>query len=187
MRLAHLVPAAPELPIWLFERNGPIRLFSSRVALARFLGHANLVHHPLVSGFRSIRRTPFSPVGWVEVEHTWIARQGDTCLTSEDLVPLLPEREPSLRQRLSWQPEHLRRRGPVPHTGRIHRYSSYLRAPRTQQLLRDVNFSTHEEAGVPPIRARLGHRPTRWDDRTRSTVDNRNWKHQRRTQWKERP
>jgi hypothetical protein len=96
----------------------------------------------------------------------------------DDLAPWFP---PVRRRKV--RPENIARHriDPVPRTGRWGR-SVYFRQPRTLAALREAASCDDTEAPVRATR-RVHMLPTAWDDRDRNPE--RNWKSQRRTQWKE--
>jgi hypothetical protein len=181
MHVFHLVAPAPEMSVWLFENNGPTRVFCSRLALAQWLGRADL--RQLAATLRSVRQVA-NVCAPLIIEHRWMARQGDATLTADDLLPLLPHRR-ILRGRLGPDDAGYRCQSVPNISSRPGRYRSLLRAPRTLGLLREAGFARHEpDENVPAVRARLRERPTAWDDQIRSDVNRRNWKHRRAHQWK---
>lgn len=80
------------------------------------------------------------------------------------------------------------RRGPVPkiHKRRYHR-GSYCRYMRNQQERRENDFLNYDEDALEyGIKTRNARKnlANPWDDFVRADTYNRNWKRQRKTQWK---
>ena len=95
---------------------------------------------------------------------------------------------PSVRWRCTWKrlakPEHFRCM-PVPHTSSAGNYGSWYRSPRTTQERR-ANAAIEVDPDLIEwnIRPRRRGReiPSDWDDICRNTE--KNWKRNRRTQWR---
>lgn len=70
---------------------------------------------------------------------------------------------------------------PVPGTGKGRGGCGYYRHMRTLQILKVLQVVDREE---PPVRAKVRHAPTAWDDVRRSDRYNNSWKRYRKTQYK---
>jgi hypothetical protein len=78
---------------------------------------------------------------------------------------------------------------PIPYTGR-RGYSSCYRHIYTTQEHRENDFLRYDEDAQeynikPRARRTMKNLPNAWDDIARSDWDAKNWKHRRKTQWKE--
>lgn len=175
--VAHPTRPPAETPVSLFELNGPHRVFPTRRALAKWLGHGALIHGALGT---TLAPGCFSLCDeWIPATR-WVARQDEVLIRNEDLLALLPPRRPHYGRPLPDPSSY--RCAPVPGTGVRHSYR-WFRHPRTQALLRDARFAAEDQT-EPRMRARLGRRPTAWDDQSRQDARDRSWKRHRSTQWK---
>lgn len=118
-------------------------------------------------------------------------RFGDFCLRNEygDILTLVDFREQVLANKKPFVSFWLREwngEGAVPGTGKRRRcYGGYIRYPKTFNALKAADFYC-EEDGEVPVRGkrRKGYVPTCWDDKPRKDRGVRNWKRQRKTQYK---
>jgi hypothetical protein len=82
------------------------------------------------------------------------------------------------------------RRAPVPGTGHRPAGRRMFRRPGTFSLLRassvrrEMAALDEHDISVPPVRARLGHSPTSWDDLMIQAGRCRSWKRHRKHQWR---
>lgn len=118
-------------------------------------------------------------------------RFGDFCLRNEygDILTLVDFREQVLGNQKPYVSFWLRDwngEGAVPGTGKRRRYGRYLRYPKTLNALKAADYYC-EEDGEVPVRGkrRKGYVPTAWDDKPRKDWNFKNWKRQRKTQYKE--
>lgn len=160
-----------EAGVTLFYPNGTSRLFANRRLLLNALGLSCLR--------RAVGPRLDPSLNWRYV----IRDENGTPLFARDFEHLAPHNALEFYGRygrVNWNGE-----GPVPHTGRSHRYHVFRSAMRTAQERR-LHAFVDVEAGEPPPRAcRTGFNlPSNYSDFARSDYDTRSWKHYRKNQWK---
>lgn len=118
-------------------------------------------------------------------QYIWIVRDDNgNIVTQDDICNAVPRRRDWLERHNRILTQAAVIGLPIPYTGKK-RHGGYFRAPKTFNILKSISAIMVDErhSDIRP-KGKIKIVPNSWDDITKSSNYNRNWKRNRKTKWK---